>query len=82
MDLFLDKYILKTHPHKAKEKNAESIIDKAKKEADKLKRDSLFETKEEAEWEIEFGRVERTERLRLPTSCRQLFLRLRLHFCR
>ena len=33
--------------NKAKEKNAESIIDKAKKEADKIKRDSLFETKEE-----------------------------------
>ena len=32
---------------KAKEKSAESIIDKAKKEADKIKRDSLFETKEE-----------------------------------
>ncbi len=33
--------------NKTKEKNAESIIDKAKKEADKIKRDSLFETKEE-----------------------------------
>ncbi|MBQ9853811.1 MAG: ribonuclease Y [Bacilli bacterium] len=32
---------------KRKEKLADSIIDKAKKEADKLKRDSLFETKEE-----------------------------------
>ena len=29
------------------EKNADSIIDKAKKEAEKIKRDSLFETKEE-----------------------------------
>ena len=27
----------------------------------------LFETKEEAEWHREFGRIERTERLELPT---------------
>ncbi len=33
--------------NKTKEKTAESIIDKAKKEADKIKRDSLFETKED-----------------------------------
>ena len=29
------------------EKKADTIIDKAKKEAEKIKRDSLFETKEE-----------------------------------
>ena len=28
---------------------------------------NLFETKEEAEWHREFGRIERTERLELPT---------------
>ena len=28
---------------------------------------NLFETKEEAEWHREFGRVERTEKLELPT---------------
>lgn len=33
--------------NKSKEKKAESIIDKAKKDADKIKRESLFETKEE-----------------------------------
>ena len=33
--------------NKKKEKDADSIIEKAKKEADKLKRDSVFETKQE-----------------------------------
>ena len=33
--------------NKSKEKEAESIIEKAKKEADKIKRDSIFETKED-----------------------------------
>ena len=28
---------------------------------------NLYETKEEAEWQAEFGRIERTERLVLPT---------------
>jgi len=33
--------------NKGKEKTANSIISSAKKEADKIKRDSIFETKEE-----------------------------------
>lgn len=33
----------------------------------KMEFENLFETKEEAEWEIEFGNVPRTETLTLPT---------------
>ncbi len=40
-------FIVLHFKHKADEKKAESVIDTAKKEADKIKRDSLLETKEE-----------------------------------
>ena len=39
--------IINNLKNKKREKTADSIIEKAKKEADKIKRDSLFETKED-----------------------------------
>ena len=40
-------FVINYFRNKRKEKTADSIIEKAKKEADKIKRDSLFETKED-----------------------------------
>lgn len=34
---------------------------------DRISFENLFETKEEAEWELEFGNIARTETLRLPS---------------
>ena len=78
-ELFMDKEILKVELNKnyyiMLDKTYENKLGKLPQRPHWLS--DLFETKEDAEWFAEFGCIERTERLELPTY--EEFLELNRH---